>query len=195
MCRKNKLVRFGELLLDYLFALADKLISNQKFSKRKDPRQMEKVETMPKLYSVADIAKQSKVSPKWVQKLAPELIEKGHAQRVGKVLVCIKSAAGYIRKRTKAKKPGRPKGSTKGAFAGVYSRTEKNGKIIYILKHVDGAEEILRTSSRKYDLAHYYREPVTGANKSGIRRHFTFGKNPDRIYAPLLVTTFAIDHN
>ena len=62
---------------------------------------------METLYSVAEIAAAVGCSKKWVQRLAPELIDAGLAQKVGKVLVLDWKAASYIDRRPDRR--GRPK--------------------------------------------------------------------------------------
>ena len=62
---------------------------------------------MSKLYSVQETAKTLGLTAKWVRRLGPELIAAGHAQKVGKVLVCFASAVDYIKNRPDGR--GRPK--------------------------------------------------------------------------------------
>jgi hypothetical protein len=62
--------------------------------------------TIKTLYTTADIARILGCSTRWIQALAAELIEAGHAQKVGRALVFDLSAADYIRQRPDGR--GRP---------------------------------------------------------------------------------------
>lgn len=81
----------------------------------------------------------------------------------------------------------------KNEFMGVISH-KKGGFWTYFMQKADGTEIQLRRSGRKYELAHFYKDPVAGGNKIGLKRHFTFGKKPDRYYLDLHLETFIITH-
>lgn len=61
---------------------------------------------MEKVYSPAEIAEKLGCSAKWIHRLAPELIDAGMAQRVGRALVVHLRAVEYIRNRPDGR--GRP---------------------------------------------------------------------------------------
>ena len=59
---------------------------------------------MIKLYSVVDVASLVGLSPKRINQLGQELINAGHGQKVGKVLVFQISAVDYIKNRPDRRK-------------------------------------------------------------------------------------------
>jgi hypothetical protein len=79
----------------------------------------------------------------------------------------------------------------KNQYLGVIAKQTAGGDWCYLLQTRTETEQI-RKSARKYPLAFRYSETVTGGNKRGMSRFFTFGQRPSPWHKHLLMETYHV---
>jgi hypothetical protein len=81
--------------------------------------------------------------------------------------------------------------TNKNRYLGIIAKRTAGGDWCYLLQTRTETEQI-RKSARKYPLAFRYSAPITGGNKRGMSRFFTFGLRPSPWYKHLLIETYTV---